>query len=145
MATFIKASHNGGNFIKPAPIATLVFFLPASPSVRGREVLWLQQTAKEVVRVPSHPAHRHIAAGLEAPHVQPDGHVAELRSLELMNVARIAGPSWVAHHAAVVLQLLGQRKQGQVLAGGCGHAQAARGGVQAADRAPSRSQSPPSC
>ena len=78
-------------FRERANIGRFLPLLPQQSSVSRREVLWFQKTAQEVIRVPPHPAHRHIAAGLQSPHVQPDGHVAEFCSLELVDVA-LAGP-----------------------------------------------------
>ena len=132
MATLSRAAQwqfiKGGNFIRPSNDhfingkAFLQRVCIPSPSVRRREVLWIEEAAKQVVRVPLHSAQGNVAASFEVLDIQPDRDVGQLSPLQLVDGARIPRARRVARDAAAVFRIFGQGEEGKILARGRGHA-----------------------
>ena len=63
--------------------------------------------ADEVILIPPHAAHGHVACRPHERDIKPDGDVLQLGPLLLVNRAGVARPDWVGRHGAAVLHPLG--------------------------------------
>ena len=107
---FLAAGSNNWQF-------SLRYIARPALSHRRNEVLALQDASHQVVVIVLHPADGHIACGLGAHDVQPNGDVRELGALQLVDGAGIARPDWVCGHVPAVLHIVRHGVHCQVPAG----------------------------